>query len=61
MKYYVNKHCTNCGECLYECHVGAIEESPAAVRIIESRCVGCEACYDVCTENAIEPIESGEE
>ena len=47
------ERCNGCGECVYECHTGAIQEKNGAYLIIPDNCVDCEACMDFCPEEAI--------
>lgn len=56
MTYKINDRCTHCGECIYVCHTGAIEETAEATIIDALACIGCEACYDVCPHTAIEAV-----
>lgn len=49
--------CTNCGECIYECHTGAIRKKQGHYFIDEDNCVLCEACIDICGSEAIQNIE----
>lgn len=49
--------CTNCGECIYECHTGAIQEKKGQYFISQDNCVLCEACVDICEQEAIRDME----
>ena len=51
--YQITEQCNRCGECVYECHTGAIQEKNGAFLIIPDNCVDCEACMDFCPEEAI--------
>jgi hypothetical protein len=52
----VNEKCDLCGECELVCPVEAIKDG-----IISERCVGCNACLDVCSRGAVEVKDASNE
>jgi len=57
MSKFINDNCRNCNDCILECLSGAISAG-VIYRIDPEKCIGCEACVDVCKYNAIEDKES---
>lgn len=45
-------NCKNCYKCLRSCPVKAIDARDAQAKIIESRCILCGHCINVCPQNA---------
>ena len=45
--------CTGCGDCEYECPVGAINVVDVAT-VDNELCIDCGECIDVCPEECIE-------
>jgi ferredoxin len=57
MAFKINENCTKCGRCVKECPVDAIfKQNNRTYFIDDDLCASCEACLDVCRENAIELI-----
>lgn len=45
--------CTDCGECVDRCQVGAIHETEQGVTQTTSACIGCGLCLSACTSEAL--------
>ncbi|MFP4381533.1 MAG: DUF362 domain-containing protein [Candidatus Sumerlaeia bacterium] len=56
-KYIVNRGCTFCNTCIFECPVQAITMTNQGALIDQAKCTGCGACYDNCASQAISKIE----
>ena len=59
-KYQVNRGCTHCGTCIYECPVGAISIDSGGAHIDIEKCRGCGICLDNCASEAITEVETEE-
>ncbi len=58
MKYIIDQEkCNSCGDCINNCHAGAISSINGKVQIDDLRCVACSACFDLCPEHAVETAE----
>jgi len=55
-KYRITRGCTQCGTCIFECRVGAIQETDHGFIIEDAKCVGCGRCYQNCASEAIERV-----
>lgn len=55
--YSVERGCTHCGTCVYECPAGAIRMTPAGAVIDPEKCAGCGKCMDNCASEAIRKKE----
>lgn len=53
----VNRGCTHCGTCIYECPVGAIRIDSKGAHIDPEVCTGCGVCIDHCASEAITMTE----
>jgi ferredoxin len=51
--YVINNDCIECGACLSECPVDAIEEGSPYT--INDACIDCGNCAEVCPVDAISP------
>ncbi len=49
--------CTNCGTCLNYCRFDAISIKNDQIEITGTACDGCQLCYRVCPEGAIDMID----
>lgn len=56
-KYTVNQGCCICGECLFQCSVGAITIDKNGAHINAEKCIGCGSCYNNCASEAISETE----
>ena len=56
MKFYITDECINCGACVDNCPVGAIEPK-GSQHAIDDKCIQCGSCLGVCPVDA---IKSGE-
>ena len=54
MSYQITPKCTNCGDCLTVCPLGAISQGDDRPRIDPDLCTDCGTCSDVCPARAIE-------
>ena len=54
MAYQITEKCTNCGDCLAVCPLGAISEGEDRPRIDPALYTDCGTCSDVCPARAIE-------
>lgn len=54
MAYIITDDCTECGTCIDECPVEAINEG-SPYTIDPDLCTDCGACADVCPVEAIHP------
>ncbi len=55
-KYTVDRGCTFCGTCVFECPVGAITLDENGAHINQEKCTGCGKCYDNCASEAISAV-----
>ena len=51
--YSVERGCTHCGTCIYECPSGAIRMTQAGAAIDQAKCTGCGRCMANCASEAI--------
>lgn len=56
-KYQVNRGCTFCATCMYECPVEAITMGTGGAVIDPQKCTGCGICHANCASEAISLIE----
>ena len=49
MAYQITSDCTNCGECVGTCPVGAIAKG-AEIYEISDECIDCGACVGFCPD-----------
>ncbi len=54
--YQVNRGCTFCATCLYECPAGAIHMGPGGAVIDREQCTGCGRCSEHCASEAISRV-----
>ena len=52
-KFRVNRGCTFCGTCVFECASGAVSIGIEGAFIDEKKCIGCGVCLDNCASEAI--------
>ena len=57
-KFMVNKGCTFCGTCVFECPENAIVLDAEGAHIDQEKCNGCGTCYDNCASEAISNVEA---
>ena len=55
--YQVTNGCCFCGECVFDCPVGAITMDKAGAHIDAEKCVGCGSCAANCASEAIRMYE----
>jgi ferredoxin len=55
--YRITRGCVMCGNCVFECRVDAIRDTPEGYVIDEAQCVGCGRCFNNCASEAIERVE----
>ncbi len=53
MPWVLQEDCTNCGICIDECPVHAIEMEDEGARIDNDECIRCGTCHDVCPVGAV--------
>jgi ferredoxin len=58
MAYLINKKCTKCAACLFECPTGSITEGKEQYFIDADTCENHAACVSVCPVDAIVPMPS---
>ncbi len=58
-KYKVDRGCTFCGTCVFECPAGAIALDENGAHINQEKCTGCGRCYGNCASEAISEVECG--
>jgi len=56
-RYSVERGCTHCGTCIYECPAGAIRMTAAGAVIDQEKCTGCGNCMANCPSEAIKKID----
>ena len=55
MAYKISEACVNCGACVGECPVEAIQEKGGSHVIDPDKCTGCGVCASSCpTESIVE-------
>ncbi len=56
-KCKVDRGCTFCGTCVFECPGKAITMDENGARIDQAKCTGCGSCYENCASEAISVVE----
>ncbi|MCA1808685.1 MAG: indolepyruvate ferredoxin oxidoreductase subunit alpha [Kiritimatiellia bacterium] len=56
-KYQVDRGCTFCATCMYECPAEAISMGTGGAVIDTQKCTGCGICYANCASEAISFVE----
>ncbi len=58
--YTVDRGCTFCGTCIFECPAQAITLEKNGAVIDPGKCTGCGRCYENCASEAISVYEKEE-
>ncbi len=59
IKYHINDNCIGCTKCAQRCPVGAIEEKPYELHLVDNEtCIKCDICKQVCPVDAVEIVKN---